>query len=241
MSYKKMGVEGIIEKVKSGGYKNVTGALRGLGKSNISDAEKEKARKFIEKHFGATGKAASKATKKATKKVVKAAPKKKTSSKKKASKKEAAKKAVKKVATKAASTTRRAPETATRKPRKPKGKRSPSTAKNVTEEQLAEIHLANERVGTIAQAINAMRVAKELSPKIDAEELSQTAVDTLTGIVKSITPEIEPAEPLTPVQQEIFSKTAPTNGAASAEVQPEVSSGGGATGPAIETAPTDIT
>lgn len=51
MNYEKLTPEKFAEKLKAGEYQNLTGARRGIGKADWSDAEKETARSKAEKHF----------------------------------------------------------------------------------------------------------------------------------------------------------------------------------------------
>lgn len=227
MVYQRMGVDSIIEKVKQGGYKTHIAATRGLGKARISPEEKAKVQKAIDAHFKSSGPLLSgagsntppppiptsagpkrtaagtaskkKTSKKKTSKKKKAAPKKKAASKKNSKphpKKAAAGKRKKGTAVKA-----RRPQGASAVPQ-------PTTEESVSRQELAGIHLANERIGTISQAINAMKVAKEVHPKVNLEELSQAAVDALTGIVHGVAHNYstESAD-LDPKLAEVFHKT----------------------------------
>lgn len=97
MGYKKVTLEVLKGKLKSGDYADPTAARRALGRVELSDDEKNKARLAINKHFGVsadTKKAPAKAP--AKKAPAKKAPAKKTPAKKATAKKSAA--ATKKVA-----------------------------------------------------------------------------------------------------------------------------------------------
>jgi hypothetical protein len=66
MNYEKLTPEKFVTKLKAGEYESLTGARRGIGKADWSDADKEAARTKAEKHFGGVPAPAKKtATKKA--------------------------------------------------------------------------------------------------------------------------------------------------------------------------------
>jgi len=167
MAYTKMTVADFKKKLNGGHYANPTGARRGVGKADLSDDEKAKCYKAIDKHFdvSAAPKAAKKtAKKKAAKKAAPtpAAPK-VTAEAPKNGKKKAAKKIVKKT-----------------------GKKRAARTPEVDVDALAQLHLASERIGTISQAISAMRQAKEAYPELDTQEGATAAGAALTDIVQSV-------------------------------------------------------
>lgn len=116
MSYQKFSLDAFRTKLKTGGYANLTGANRAIGKTHeLTEDEKAAARALAAKHFGGSAAApkAAKSSKKVAKKVTK----------------KAAKKVAKKVVAKAAAVT--APKKAAKKA----GKKS---AKKTTKKQSAE-------------------------------------------------------------------------------------------------------
>jgi hypothetical protein len=130
--------------------------------------EKSKCYKAIDKHFG-----------------VEAAPK--------AGKKKAAKKATKKkAATKAAPKAKAAAKGGKKKAAKGKAakkkaaKGKAAKAPDVDADALAQLHLASERIGTISQAIAAMKAAKEAYPELDTQEGAKAAGAALTDIVQGV-------------------------------------------------------
>ena len=150
------------KKLREGGYKNLAGARRAVGKvANWTDEEREKGRAAAANFFGeepakpaAKKKSKKKTTKKAAKKVAAKAP----------TKKAAAKKAVKKTVGRA-----RAQRAAADLP---------------IMAQLKEIGL---RIGTTQQALDAMRVAKELgAAATQVQEGAKAAQKVLTASVNEL-------------------------------------------------------
>jgi hypothetical protein len=174
MAYTKMTVADFKKRLASGDYKDATGARRGAGKADLTGEEKDQCRRAIDKHFGVE---ASAPAKKAPKKV-KAAPKKPAA----------------KVATngKAAHKDNGATKVAAKAPKAPKGTRGPkknrAAAANDPEDQrlLAQLHLANERIGTITQAVDTMKKAKEVYPELDTKQGMTAAQGALTSIVEGV-------------------------------------------------------
>lgn len=158
MSYSKISPESFISKLAAGDYKNAGAARRAVGRSSLSDAGKKLCYTAIADHFKDTETPAPPA-RQARKKV--------------------AKKVVKKVGKKKAA---RAPKTNA----KGKAPKSEKPMFNSTEEQLAKIHLAGQRVGTIVQAIRAMKEAKEVSPELDTDAGAQQAQSALTSIMAEV-------------------------------------------------------
>jgi hypothetical protein len=169
MSYDKITPESFIAKMDGGAYKTAGAARRAVGRSALTDEGKAKCYKAISAKFeGGTTTATPPAT------VPAPAPRSRSSKKKK--KKKAAKK---KVAKKAQ---------ATKAPRKQSAGRKLSKKKmfDSNEEQLSKIHLAKERVGTIVDAINAMRAAKEVNPELDTDKGAESAQKALTSILEDV-------------------------------------------------------
>jgi signal recognition particle GTPase len=187
MSYTRVTADQFILKVQGGKYKRAVDAQRAIGKSALSDDEKASCYKAIDEYdfSGSKARAQKKKTgkskKKATKAVKKKATKKKVAKKKTAQKKKATKKKSTKGATKKKKATRAATASTP----------APTNSKGVplfqdTEKSLAEINLASEQVGTIAQSLKAMQMAKEVNPEIDMGTGPQSAADALTTIVKNV-------------------------------------------------------
>lgn len=167
MAYQKMTLADFKEKLKGGQYKDATGARRGAGKADLSKDEKEQAYKAIDKHFGDS------ATKKAPAK------------KEKATSKRAAKKAAsngKAAHANGVSETKKAASG----PGRGRKRSAEATVSSEDSAALAMLHLANERIGTISQAIDAMKRAKEAYPDLDTEPGMVAAAGAVTDIVKGV-------------------------------------------------------
>lgn len=144
------------DKLAEGGYKNLGGARKAIGKLSMSDKDKDKARKIAEKHFGEEGSPApKKAKKKATKKT--------------AAKKTATKRGPKKAAKKASSK-----KTATRKTRT---KSSTAQPRSSVGEAIQQINHTLTNMG-LAQQLGA--------PREDVAEGARKAQALLTGIIDRI-------------------------------------------------------
>ena len=174
MAYSKMTVADFRKKLAGGHYQNHTGARRGVGKADLDEAEKAKCYRAINKHFGVEDE--TKAAKKG--------------GKKKASKKATAKKVpAKKAAAKAAAEPKAAKVTPPKVSKKRAAKSGKTRAAQVTDvdvDAMAQLHLAGERIGTISQAIAAMKAAKEAYPELDTQEGATAAGAALTDIVQSV-------------------------------------------------------
>lgn len=161
MAYEPMTVEKMLAKIKAGDYETAGAARRGIGKlKDVNNAGKEKIYAAVAAHFGAEAdtKVAAKATK---------APK-----------------------------TPKAPKTAKQTSSKQVAKKSgrtvvgaglpAPTGSDATIEMLAQIHLAKERVGTIAQAIAAMKAAKDINSTIDLGNGPQIAASAISTILNDV-------------------------------------------------------
>lgn len=189
MAYTKMTVADFKQRLKEGHYNTATGARRAIGKADLADSEKAKGYSAINKHFGEDAKAApAKAAKSAP---FKASTKKKVPAAKKA-KKEKATKAKATPATKKKAASKKGPakkKAATKKKaasKKGAAKATEEASEEVATDALGKLHLANERIGTIVQAIQAMAAAKEAYPDLDTSKLGQSAGDALTDIVVGV-------------------------------------------------------
>lgn len=157
-------------RLKDDQYKNLTGARRAIGRmSEWSDGQKTRARNEAEKHFeGASASPKKPVTKKATtKKTTKVA--KKVVAKKTKSKKGGA---------------------LARQNQRNKAKAVAKKAKTpapIVNEEFNLVQRANLKVGTIAQALESMRVANSLgASETDVAKGAKTAQHALTKIVEDL-------------------------------------------------------
>lgn len=196
-NYTKLTKETFVERLKAGTYANDVAAKRGLGRAALSKAAKLVCLDAIEKHFnGKKGKA----------------------SKKKAPAKKAAKKAEGKAAAKAG--TKKKTFARRRSPRPGPSAAAPTPVATVEDtswmseemqEKLAQVHLARQQIGTIAQAIGAMKLAKEVHPDLDVTEGSEASQRILTHAVSTLEGTVESAS------NGARSEPAPNNAPQSAE------------------------
>lgn len=70
-TYVKMTLQSFLERLKEGKYQGVAGARRAVGKSELSDEEKKKANKVIDRHFSSSDEAATSSSPAPAQKVVK--------------------------------------------------------------------------------------------------------------------------------------------------------------------------
>lgn len=196
MSYDKLSLASFQASLKEGKYQSATGARRAVGKATtLSNADKDKARKAIDAHFGADAKPAPKkaAVKKtaASKKVAAAAPK-----------KTAAKAAPKKAASKAAPA-KRTPATSVPQP--------PASLPSLDIENLGsigtQVRLAEKTIQNAGAALNAVTQAKKECPDADLagvmEEIGLTISESVAifrQVVQSI-PRVPAAKKSTRAQQ----------------------------------------
>lgn len=189
MAYTKMTVADFRQRLKEDHYSTATGARRAIGKADLPDSEKAKGYAAINKHFGEDAKPTPAKPAKAA--PFKAGTKKKVLAAKKAKKapKDAPKDAP--AATKKAATKKVPVKKAPAKKKKAASKKGAARAAEAAAEEgatdaLGKLHLANERIGTIVQAIQAMAAAKEAYPDLDTSKLGQSAGDALTDIVVGV-------------------------------------------------------
>jgi hypothetical protein len=163
-TYEKFTLDTFKKKMKKGGYKDLGGARRAIGRmSEWTEAERDKARAAAAKFFGGE------APKKAAKKTAKKATAKKTA--KKVASKKATKKAAKKSAKK--TTVKKKVTGRARAKRKPA---DPPVMERIQQQKL--------RIGTISEALNAMRTAKELGAT--ATEVQEGAKVAQKGLTSSV-------------------------------------------------------
>lgn len=203
MAYTKMTVDDFKARLKNGDYKDATGARRGAGKADLTASEKEQCRKLIDKHFGVDS--SSPAPKKTAKK---------------------AKGTSKKVVAKKAATNGKAEHKsngasaapAKKTAGKGRKRRSSEAADGSESELLAGLHLAKERIGTITQAVDTMKRAKETYPELDTKEGMTVAAQSLTEIMQGVhaslkerltLPDAPTAPAIDPSVVETLAKTAP--------------------------------
>jgi hypothetical protein len=192
MAYTKMTVTEFKKRLNSGLYEAPGGARRAIGKADFDDDTKTKCHKAILKHFG-EGAVKPKAAKKETKKT--------------------AAKAVKSVKKAAAKPVEAEAPASKKKAAKgtPRVKRAAASVLTVDAAALADLHLANERIGTIMQAIETMKAAKEAYPELDTSEGAAVAGAALTDIMQSVHKTVrgEQLELPDPTVLENLAKTAP--------------------------------
>lgn len=216
MAYTKMTVADFKQRLKEDHYSTATGARRAIGKADLADSEKAKGYSAINKHFGEDAKAApAKAAKPAP---FKASTKKKVPAAKKAKKVKATKaKAAPATKKKAASKKAPAKKAATKKKassKKSAAKAAEDAAEEVATDALGKLHLANERIGTIVQVLQAMAAAKEADPKLDISKIGQIANDAFMGIVVGINNEAKGEQLALPeVDPKVMAGLAATAGA----------------------------
>jgi hypothetical protein len=213
MSYKRVTAESFIEKVRTGKYKAAVDASRAIKKSALSDEDKARCERAITAYFSKARPAAAAAA--AKKKTTKKPAKKKKAAKKKASKKKAAKAPAKKAAKK--KTVKKAPA---KKKKTKKGKRRPNAraAKpaSITEGNglfsgtaaaLNEIQVNDGHVGTLTQSLRAMKMAKDIDPKVEFGPGPQSAVDAIDAIVDKVHNTVRgSAETTDPVDPEVAAR-----------------------------------
>lgn len=198
MAYTKITPALFAESLKAGKYKDGTAAKRAIAKCQLKEKDKAKCLAAIDAHFpkSAAPKAAP-SKKKAVKVARKKAPKAAGPSKKKVAKKKAAKKPA------------------------PRNNHKGASKKHFdsTEAELAQISLAKERVGTLTQAIQAMKLAKDVNPNLDTKRGTQAIQDALTGVVEGVQQRIEQPQQLQlgegpGIDPEVARKFAESKGAA---------------------------
>jgi hypothetical protein len=180
MPYNPVGVDQFVSRLRAGQYEKASNALRAIGKTTMSDAEKKKCRDAINSHFGAKAPAAAKGKAKAVKKAPRKqmaaeAPKRRGRPPKNATAAAAA------PAPKAPKAPKAAPvkTKATRAPRKPKAETRSVPAPTNLEVQ-------GERINYLATSIEAMKRAKDLNAGIDLGPGPQLAAEALSAIIKQI-------------------------------------------------------
>jgi hypothetical protein len=212
-NYKKFSLDTIKQKLKNGEYAAPVGAMRAIGKTQeLSEADKEKARKLVRAHFGIVEgakpapkakKAAKKAgAKKTAKKAAKAAGTKKKAARKKASKKAApaavaapepkpvAKKASKKASKKSKAAVD-APEgdtTPSEAPAEEVAKSSPASQAESSKRTV--INEMGEVIATVSESLKAMEAAKRIFPKAALERNVEMVTGAMTRAVRVIDEEV---------------------------------------------------
>jgi hypothetical protein len=172
--YEKVTPAKFRKRLKEGHYETLTGARRAIGRmSEWTDQQKNRARNEAEKYFD--GAPAPKAKKAAKKKVAK-----KTT--KKAAKKVTKKKATKKKAAKKGPLARHH----ARNKRKAAAKKK-AARKSAPVSQMTSVQQANMQVGTIDQALQSMRTARELgADETEVAKGAKKAQQALTAIVEEL-------------------------------------------------------
>lgn len=207
MAYTKMTVADFKQRLKNGDYKDATGARRGAGKADLTSDEKDQCRRAIDKHFGVDSSAA------ASKKTV--AKKPKATSKKVAKRATAANGKVEHKSNGAHPST----EAKTAKKSAGKGgrgkRRLVSHASEGDSVLLAHLHLTKERIGTIAQMVEAMNRAKDAYSGLDTKDGMMAAGLALTeimqGVHKSLKVQLSLPEIVDPQVMETLAKTVPAS------------------------------
>lgn len=173
MAYEKLTFDTFKENLKNGKYEAATGARRAVGKSSFSGTEKEQAAKIIDKHFNVA--AAPKAEKK-PKGVIKRGPKKAAHN----GTSEHVSSEIKALAEQSALPTEHATKTRAKKPA-------------YSDEEgalIRQVHLAGEIIGTVTQAVETMRRAKEACPGAvsDADQLTTmtSAGQVISGVMQTM-------------------------------------------------------
>ena len=168
VAYEKLTADGFKQRLNSGEYDGVAGARRSLGRVKMGDDERAKLNKLVDKHFdaapqGAKAPKAAKATKapKAAKVAVKAAVK---------------------AATKPAAVATPVVE-GKKRGRKPKV-HAAATAAEVVDTLPQRVAVAQAQVGTITDAIKAIKMCKEMNPNLDNEKLAQGTKDGSEALVR---------------------------------------------------------
>ena len=200
MAYTKMTVADFKKKLKDGEYETATGARRGIGKTAFSEEEKTACHRAIDKHFGEEA-APKKAGPTSGKKVAKAAAK--------------PVKAIKAGAVEPVAAVVTEPTDGKKKAAVSKRGRRAAVATSVPTndvEAMAKLHLAKERIGTITQAIDAMKKAKEAYPDLDTKEGAGAAGAALTDIMQGIHKTVKGEQlELDPVVMRALEETAPAS------------------------------
>ena len=204
MSYKKFTLDTFKEKLKNGDYEASVGAMRAIGKTQeLSEAEKEKARALVRKHFGIeetagakparAKKAAKKTSKKAAKKAEVKAAKPAVVRKKRGSKKAAAAPAVKPVSNKVGRRgPRRAKAAASTTEVDTSGDNAAGKEPTVTSARDQRSSSSKEPVlmqmtqviSTVSDSLKAMEAAKRIFPKGHFDSAADVAGSTLARAVK---------------------------------------------------------
>lgn len=202
-SYQKFSLSTFRGKLKDKAYDTLAGANRAIGKMReLSDAEREKARRMAASHFGAEAppkaakaakkeKKVAKIVKKAAKRAAKIMESSAAPAKKKVNKKVAKKRAAKKAV--AAPKKRRVQRTPIMEKALAVVKDAPASRafKAPTEEQVALrrsgiIEQMGSVISTVGQALKAMEETKKLFPKADLEAGVSAASETLSRAVRVI-------------------------------------------------------
>lgn len=218
MAYSKMTFADFKKKLKDGSYETATAARRGIGKADFSEDEKDKAQKLINKHFGDTPEPKKKAGKASKEKATKA----------KAAKAEKAGKAAKPAAGgKKRGRKPKAEKIAAQEEQAPKRRRVQEELFMTPEDKEAYsmLHLAGECIGTIHQSLEAMKLAKEVSPSIDQEDLDARASKAATALGNYTDYAVDLLAGKTPKVSNVETPTASTAGPTEEEapaVDPEV-------------------
>lgn len=209
-NYKKFSLDTIKQKLKNGEYEAAVGAMRAIGKTQeLSEADKEKARKLVRAHFGieegapakskkASKKVAKKAAKKAASKPAKAkaTPKKKKASKKAAPAAAAAPKATaKKTSKRASKKAKSARAAASEDDTSPGETKTAEATKSASAPQVmdakgAVITEMGKVVATMSESLKAMEVAKHMFPKAALEHNVEMVTGAMTRAVRVIDEEV---------------------------------------------------
>jgi len=177
MKYEPLTPEKFAEKLKAGIYESLTGARRAVGKAAWNDAQRDKARKQAEAHFGTEGAPAPK--KVAAKKPVTGSPK-KASAKAAPAKKAAAVAATPKRAPAQARTVEASPEIAAHVAASVK----PLTAADIRKNPFQTIQLAEHAVQSGTSVLNALTEAKKQHPSLETSAAHEQAINTIQSALK---------------------------------------------------------
>jgi len=166
MAYEKLTPDGFKQRLNSGEYDGVAGARRSLGRVKMGDDERVKLNKLVDKHFDAAPQGV---------KVPKAA---------KATKKEP------KVAVKAAVKAPKAAEVKVAPEGKKRGRKPKSTVVGTlttgqtAHDAMTRVQTAQIQVGTITDAIKAIKMCKEMNSSLDVEKIAQGTKDGSDALVQ---------------------------------------------------------
>jgi chemotaxis protein histidine kinase CheA len=219
-TYTKLSPADFRKKLKNGGYKDLTGARRAIGKmQEWSEAERDKARNAAAKHFGEEAPAPTKkkAKKKAAKKAAKAKPAKKMP------KKRAKKKAAKKPAKASPGPGRGRKKKAAKKTTKASAPKKRASAKSGVDVD-ARIESTRNAVQAYAEAVDVLKKCQTQQHSVEAG--LKSAADGVTQLISAMQTDI--VQPLTTAEQrgaELFAQAAP--GAVVPGVNPPVVPGNG--------------